>query len=217
MPSTTRLSLYNQALRLCGERRLASLTEGREPRRLLDDVWNGGIVDECLEAGQWNFAMRTVQIDHDPDVDPAFGLLFAFSKPDDWIRTCAFSSDERFNSPYRDYKDEVAAWYADLDPIYVRYVSNDAAYGADLSLWPQSFAKFVAAALSADIVFKLTGDKERIALVERMLTKRKRDALNKDAMNEATQMPVRGSWVRSRFGRGTPGNNDGGSRGNLIG
>lgn len=214
---TSRLMIYNQALRLCGERRIASLTESREPRRLLDQVWNEAGVDDCLEAGQWNFAMRTVQIDSDPDISPNFGLTFGFSKPEDWIRTCAFSTDERFNTPYRDYRDEAGTWYADVDPIYVRYVSNDSAYGADMSLWPSSFIAFVGAFFAYEIVFKLTSDKERIALVKRELRDRKRDALNKDAMNEGTQMPVKGSWVRSRFGRGTPGSNDGGSRGNLIG
>ena len=32
------LSLYNNALTVLGERKIASLTENREPRRVLDDV-----------------------------------------------------------------------------------------------------------------------------------------------------------------------------------
>ena len=38
----TRLQLYNSALLLLGERNLASLSENREPRRLLDHVWDTG-------------------------------------------------------------------------------------------------------------------------------------------------------------------------------
>jgi len=41
--STSRLKLYNDALTACGESHLASLTEDREPRRLLDHVWDENI------------------------------------------------------------------------------------------------------------------------------------------------------------------------------
>lgn len=218
MAAPTRLSIYNQALRICGERALASLSENREPRRLLDQVWSDESgVDKCLEAGQWNFAMRSVRVDHDPSVDPQFGLQFGFSKPTDWIRTSAFTSDERFQVPYRNYRDEVSYWYADIDPVYVRYVSNDPAFGGDMSKWTASFSDFVPAYFASEIIFKITADKERVLMVEKALKKRKLEALNKDAMNEGTQIPYAGSWVRSRFGRGSPGENDGGNRGSLIG
>lgn len=212
----TRLGIYNQALRICGERALASLTEEREPRRLLDQVWSEGGVMACLEEGQWNFAMRAVQIDYDPDVSPAFGLTYGFTKPEDWVRTSGFCSDEQFVVPYRGYKDEPGFWYADITPIYVRYVSNDAAFGGDMTKWPATFGQFVASFFASEIIFKLTSDKERIALVKKEMKDRKRDALNKDAMNDPTGMPFRGSWSRARSGGRTPWS-DGGNRGNLIG
>lgn len=218
MAAPTRLSIYNGALRVCGERRLASLDENRKPRHLLDQVWtedNG--VAACLEAGQWNFAMRTVRIDHDVDVEPQFGLLYAFTKPDDWVRTSAFCSDERFQVPLRDCKDEVGFWYSDVDPVYVRYVSKDSGFGLDFSLWPPSFIKFVHAHFANEIILDLTSDKEKVALVEVKRKKAVREALNRDAMNEPSQKPPPGSWVGARFGRGTPGSNDGGSSGRLIG
>ncbi len=36
------LSLYNRALLIMGQRFLSDLSEEREPRRLLDQVWNDG-------------------------------------------------------------------------------------------------------------------------------------------------------------------------------
>lgn len=212
---TTRLQLYNEALRMCGERRLASLTENREPRHLLDQVWAEGGVDGCLEQGQWNFAMRTQQIDDDPAVSPAFGLTYGFTKPSDWIRTAGLCSDERFSAPLLDYKDEAGYWYSDTTPLYVRYVSNDSGFGGDLSMWPGTFAGFAAAHFAYQIVFKITSDKERIAIVKRELRDRKRDALNKDAMNDPTTFPAKGSWVRARGSQGW--RRDGGNRGGLIG
>lgn len=211
----SRLLLYNNALRLLGERRVASLTEDRKPRHLLDQVWNEGGVEFCLEQGQWNFATRAVRIDYDTSITPEFGYSRGFSKPTDWIRTTAVCSDEYFKVPLLQYQDEVDYWYADLNVLYVRYVSKSTDWGLNFALWPQTFASYAAAHFASEIVFDMTSDKERIAMVEREEKLRKRDALNKDAMNEATRMPAPGSWVRARQGSG--GRRDGGSRGNLIG
>lgn len=211
----SRILLYNEALRMCGERKLASLTENREPRRLLDEVWAEGGVRSCLEAGQWNFAMRAVQLDYDTDVEPQFGYQYAFSKADDWVRTAGVCTDERLSNPLMNYKDEVGYWYADLTPIYVRYVSDDAAFGSDMSKWPGTFSGYAAAYFASKIVFKLTSDKEKVLLVKRELRDAKRDALNKDAMNDPTAFPARGSWSRARGRNGW--RNDGGNRGSLIG
>ena len=103
---TDRLSIYNGALMLAGERFLASLTEEREPRRLLDHVWDTGGLKACLEMGQWAFAMRTTQVDYDTSVEPGFGYHRAFVKPDDWVLTSAVCEDEFFRSPLLRYWDE---------------------------------------------------------------------------------------------------------------
>jgi hypothetical protein len=105
---TTQLDVYNDALLLCGERFLASLTEEREPRRLLDRVWASNGVRTCLEMGQWNFAMRSVQIDYDSGVQPAWGYNRAFAKPTDWVLTSGLCSDEFMRSPLTRYIDEAA-------------------------------------------------------------------------------------------------------------
>jgi len=76
----TKLGLFNGALLMLGERSLATLTENREPRRLLDIVWDGGGVRTCLEAGIWNFAVRAARIEYDPSAEPGFGLDRAFTK-----------------------------------------------------------------------------------------------------------------------------------------
>lgn len=211
---TTRLELYNDALLLCGETILSALTESREPRRLLDHVWDSDGVKACLEAGQWRFAMRAAQLDYDPDITPEFGYQRAFAKPSDWCATSAVCSDEYFKEPLLEYNDENMYWFADLDTIYVRYVSNDTSYGGDLSLWPTRFKDYVAAHFAEKIVFKLTGDAARMDGMVRLTEKRKREAKNHDAMSDSTKFPSRGAWVRARQGRR---NRDNGNRGSLIG
>ncbi len=212
---TTRLLLYNAALTICGEREIASLTEEREPRRLLDVVWDGEGTDACLERGQWKFAMRTVLIDYDPSVTPEFGLKRPFIKPDDWVVTSSFCSDEYFTSPILQYVDEAGYWYAELDQIYVRYVSNDANYGGDLSLWTPSFADYVAAHFAAKIIFKLTTDTNKREDVIKWEKRQLTTAKNVDAMAGPQQFPAPGNWVESRYRNYNK--RDRGNRGSLIG
>jgi hypothetical protein len=73
MSATDRLKIYNGALLLCGEKELASLSENREPRFLLDLVWNDNGVRFCLEQAQWHFAMRSSQLRLRPGVAPDWG------------------------------------------------------------------------------------------------------------------------------------------------
>lgn len=214
----TRLQLYNDALTICGERSLASLTEDREPRRLLDQVWDNGGVARCLEMGQWGFAMRTVRVDSDPDVDPEFGYQFGFNKPTDWIVTSGLCSDERFTTPLLQYVDENEYWYSDTDPIYVRYVSDDSEYGGDLGLWTATFADYAAAHFAGKIILKLTQDKERRDEIlhprSGIEARRLALALSRNAMANPTKFPPTGSWVSSRLGHTR---RDRGSRSNLTG
>jgi hypothetical protein len=211
--AATQLGLYNEALRLIGERRLASLAENREPRRVLDDIWNDGAVNYCLEQGLWNFAMRAVSITPSTTV-PAFGYTLAFDKPNDLIRTAGVSSDEFFNTPLTAYMEEVGFWFADINPLYIRYISNAASYGNDLTRWPQTFTKFVAAYLASEAAFTLTQSEEKKKETLTILGARLTDARSKDAMAEATAFPPQGGWTKARHGSGT---RDRGKRNQLIG
>ncbi|WP_404705031.1 hypothetical protein [Yersinia vastinensis] len=199
MPS--QLNVYNDALRLVGERQLTSLTENREPRRLLDAVWNGSL-KYCLEQGQWNFAIRSVRVNYSPSVEPPFGYRRAFNKPDDYVRTVAFASDPFFNSPIIQYTDEAGFWFCDLDEIYIRYVSNDEAFGLDTSLWPETYNNFVAAYLALQISPRLKNGSDQDALA-REYKSAKTDALTKDALQEPTKIFPSGRWVMSRQGGST--------------
>ena len=213
--STTRLELYNDALTSLGERTLASLTENREPRRLLDVVWDAGAVDYCLELGQWNFAMRSVKLEYSPSVEPPWGYNRAFDKPTDYIRTCGVCSDEFFRTPLLGYVDEANYWFASLDVIYVRYVSNDDEYGLDMNKWPKTFDKVVSSHLAAEIAWKLTQSEKRVAAANALLDKRLTRARSNDAMNQPTEIPAPGRWVTSRGRSG--GSGDRGNNGSLIG
>lgn len=204
--SVTQLSLYNGALRLCRERKLSSVTESREPRRLLDDAWGdggatGGAVKHCLQLGQWTFATRTAMADYSPSIEPTFGFRYAFDQPDDMVRLIGLCQDEYFKVPLLDYVDERGYWYAPLQTIYVRYVSNDPDYGLDMSRWPESFIKLVEAYLANEIVGNLTQSSSSIKDdIARQLKEEQTAARSVDAMNQPTRMLPQGNWVSSRRG-----------------
>ena len=209
------LSIYNGALLLCKERFLSSLTENVEPRYLLDFVWSDKGVDACLERGQWNFAMRTISIDFDPGITPTFGYRYAFPKPSDWILTSAVAEEEYFRVPLTRYWDEAGLWYADLQTIYVRYISNDPTYGGAMNKWPQSFAEFVHAYFARRVIRQITKAEDDEKDMEKIEAKRLLTAKSRAAMAEPTRFIAQGAWSRSR--QRFLNRRDGGNQGNLIG
>lgn len=213
-----RLSVYNGALRECQERKLGSLSENREPRRLLDDVWNDGdgLVRYVLGQKQWRFGRRTVELAPDPSIEPDFGFRNAFGQPADHCRTCGVWSDEYQQVPLLHYRYESGFWFSDIDPIYVAYVSDDTLYGGDISLWPPNFILYVETHLASLIVGRLTGSKASRNDLLKLARQRLDQAANTDAMEDPTQFPPEGAWVRARRG-GLAGRWDRGSRGRLIG
>lgn len=214
MPS--KLSLYNGALTILGERKLANLTENREPRKKLDDIWDNDLIRRVLQMGQWNFAARSVELEYSPSITPAFGYQFGFDKPSDFVRTMMVCSDEYFNVPITQYSDEASWWFCDLEKIYAKYVSDDTQWGNDYSLWPPNFAEMVEHYMAWKVAPRLTG----LDVSEKMLGRQWKSALQEakstDAMESPAKFAPRGGWASSRAGfRG--GQSDRGNRSKLIG
>lgn len=211
---TTRLLLYNNALMMAGESAIASLTEARQPRYLLDNIWDNGGVKACLERGQWKFAIRTIMSDYDSDITPEFGYQRAHAKPSDWCITSTISADEYFNTPLLQIVDENGYWWTDEDTIYIRYISDDTAWGNDLSLWPSAFGDYVASYFARKLVYVLTSDKDRRREAVRDEREYLKVAKNVDAINDPPKFPPEGSWNRSRRGSSRA---ERGNRNQLIG
>lgn len=202
----TRIAIYNDALGWLNERKLANLTENREPRYVLDDAWDG-VVAHCFESGVWNWAMRSLEIPASASIVPTFGYANAFEQPSDMQRFWQMADNAEFLPQLQWYKDEGGVWYADVDPIWVRYVSNDTDYGMNLGRWTQMFADFVAARLAVRCCGRITGNDSRLDGLLKIEKKAKSLALSNDAMKEPPGRLPLGTWVRSRGGRmgSTPG------------
>lgn len=210
-----RLSIYNGALQILGQGKLATLTENRKSRRALDTAWEQNLVRYCLEQAQWRFAVRTVQLSYSPSIEPDFGLRYAFDRPSDLVRLAALCSDEYFREPLWEALSEGEFFYADLETIYLRYVSDDDAYGMNMSRWPEGFAQYVQGLLAEQTCMEITADASLLDRIKRDNKKQNRAAVGTDAMEEPSKSIPSGSWSRARFNGGI--SSERGSRTRLIG
>lgn len=198
--TATRLSLYQGAAQVLGERKPVSLTENVPVRKELDGVWERGGLRTCLQTYLWNFATRSAEMSYSPSITPSHGYRYAFQKPDDFVRLVQICRDEYYKSPLNEYTDETSHWFADIDPIYVRYVSDDEDFGGDLSKWPENFTRFVEHYFAHAICTRITGSGRSKAEIQADLTAAKATARATDAAEEPTTFAPRGSWSQSRSG-----------------
>jgi hypothetical protein len=201
---TTQLFIYNEALGHLGERTLASLSENREPKRVLDSYW-ADVVQYALLQGLWRFARRTVSIDTSTTIIPAFGFNNAFNYPNDWLRTQIVSTSPDLDPPLVQYRDENNFIYANATPLYVSYISNDPQYGLNLGIWPENFTDYVGLRLARYACLRLTNDKELKADLTKAEDKARRTAKASDAENDPPGLPPVPYWARARRGAFGPG------------
>lgn len=213
----TKLQLYNIAAFAIGEEKFTDISEDRESRRAMDEVYDRGkgFVFAVLEQGHWNHGMRAVKVDASTSVTPAFGFTFAHDKPTDFVKLNMISADESFTEPLNQYEFEGDYIYTFVDPLYMRYVSNDALFGGDFSRWPDSFSEWAGTWLAKQIAPKSLSEPDYKDLLDKE-KKLLRTARARDASMEPTRFVPLSTWARSRYGR-TGTRRDRGSRGSLTG
>ena len=192
---TSKLTLFNGALRVLGEEQ-TTLSEEGKARRELDRAWDEGVVNYCLRQGQWTFATRTQKLNASTSIIPDFGLTFAFEKPTDWMATIAVCNDPYFKSPIIGYAPETSFIYSDFNEIYVKFTSNDSTYGGDFSLWSESFAEYVHHYLARKTQKIITQGEQ---VTEKDLEKSRLIALNNDRQNKSAQYLPLGSFASARL------------------
>lgn len=197
----SQLGIYNGALRWLGARRLVALTDDSKSRRVCDDIWNDGFINDVLSDGFWKFAVRTAAVEYDAQASPPFGFTRAFTLPADLLRVRMVSGDEFFTTPLTQYAIEAGFIYALLDEIFLSYISNDSAYGGNLTAWTENFNRYCAAYLALQLTPSITVDKERQKLIEMETRKLLTEAQSQDAMDGPTKFTPMGTWSRSRQGR----------------
>lgn len=200
----TKLTLYNSACLILGERKLSSLSENVVMRRRLDSVYDDGFVKDVLSHALWNCAMRDVELSYSPSVAASFGYQYDFDKPEDWVRTALVSADGSFKMAYRHYEDKGAYWSADIDTLYVRFVSDHVQNGGDLSLWTPGLTTFAEQRLAWKVARITTGSKTDADELEISQRRMLIQAKSIDAMDEASRPVPQGSWISARRAGNNP-------------
>lgn len=192
----SKLAIYKGALRLLGPHELAALTDDRPERYQLDDAWDDAAA-HVLQEGLWNFAIRSTTVTQSGTT--IAGWDYAFTKPTDWVRTAGISSEATFRVGFEDYQDQGGKWYANVDTLYVRYVSNDASYGLSIASWPASYAKAMEAYLAFETGLPVSGDRGNRNDLFQLYKSRLARAKTLDAFDESVKFPPAGRLVRARF------------------
>lgn len=146
------LGLYNNALTLIGQTKLAGLTEDRESRYYLDDAWELDAVKYCLEIVKPRFATKTAKLDT-PDTSDDHDLDSVHDLPDDYITLVGFFSDSKLDNPISRFILDAETIACEYDTAYLRYISDD--FEAFFGDWTASFARVVAAYLAREICLKI--------------------------------------------------------------
>ncbi len=200
----TQLEIYNTALLHLGAQQLATLTDAIESRRVLDAFYENG-KEFMLEQGFWKFALRSVEITRDLTISPTFGYSYPHNKPDDWVKTFAVSSSEYIEQyPLEDWIEESNLWLADVTPLFVRYVSDDADFGGDLDRWTSRFTSAFEYYLAFKAAKKITGSETLRDEMKKQFDIELSKALAQEAMREPPRRPPEGSWNAARSGRAYP-------------
>ena len=198
----SQLSVYSKALRWLEERQCLSLTEPREPVRLLNTEWQDA-VNACLYTGFWNFAVREIKAIPDSNQVTNFGYTYSYTKPPDWVRTFQISQDDRFHQMLRRYLDQNNVWFSDLPYMYIKYVSNDPDFGWNMAYWTPGFTEYLAGYLASLLAPRIKQDSAKIDAVEKRLKRTRAEALSTDAMDLPVGHIPYGTWVTSRMPRGS--------------
>jgi hypothetical protein len=147
------LSIYNNALFLLGERKLATITETRKPRYDLDTIYDLGAVDYCLEIIKPVFATTTAVLttsvaSTQHDLDNVFTL------PAGFVDIVGVYSDSKLDQPISRYIIDASTLACEYSTIYIRYITNTIA----ISTWSPSFARVVSAYLAREYAETIAPD-----------------------------------------------------------
>lgn len=208
---TTKLRVWQGTLRELGLGTI-SATGGEDLQSLTLAQHYDETVLYCLEQGYWNFATQAVQLATEGGT-VQFGYTYPYPKPAGWRRTVRVAANDRFWPPFEDYEDANNQIHADVNPLYMSFISTDG--GLNLTRWPETFALYVSCELGRRACKQLGGSQEVFDRIEERTKISREDALSKDAMNEGVRYAPEGRWVQAR--RRGWGRSDRGNRGSLTG
>lgn len=196
----TKIEVYNRALLHMGGTRLKSLSENRSSRRNLDAAYDQAL-KYMLGAGLWNFGSRALELQSSDSVVPEFGYDYAFVMPEDYARTVKISDNEELTPTLSDFEEYGEYLLADVEPLYLLYVSTDEAFGGDPGKWTPTFVEALALELCHRTAGAIAQKKaEEVEAYRKQADRMAKRARGRDAVNQAPSRLPTGRLVNSRRG-----------------
>lgn len=151
----SKIDVFNQAALILGDHRLVTTTDTVELRYALDSSWDRAVAF-VFQAAFWRFTLKTVSLANNVALTALAGYTNRFALPATYYRPHAIFVLSGARECPVDVRQQDVQLYANVTPIYLRYVDN--AFIADLTKWPELFAKAVAAYLAFDVVNRVSQD-----------------------------------------------------------
>lgn len=182
--AVTKLSLYNNALLLVGERKLATETDDVPSRYELDTAYSDpSAAAYCLELVKPKFALKTVKLTS-PTTPVEHGLAYEYAFPSDYITIHSVFSDAELNDELHRYIIEDRAIACDNPTnIWLRYITDS----RDLANWTPSFANVVAAYLGKQIAPRFAPQK--LVVLETLFVNRIDASVRMEGVKEHAPRP----------------------------
>jgi len=182
--AVTKLSLYNDALLLVGERKLASDTEDVPSRHELDSAYDDpSAADYCLELVKPKFALLTAKL-ASPATPTNHGLAYEYSFPADYISFHTVFAEAELQQPIHRHLIEGQTIATDVATnIWLRYVSNAQA----ITVWTPTFTNVVTAYLAKQIAPRLAPQK--LLMLDELFLSRVNTSVQLEGLKEVTPLP----------------------------
>ena len=152
-----KLGLYNDACRIAGVERLASLDEEREARYKLDQIYDLGAVEYCLRIALPAFARKTVGLQN-TGFNSGLDYSGSFDVPSDYVSYLperdglqSLYSDTALSQPIEDHIRDNLRIYANYDTVYMRYIFLNETYGT----WDADFVRLFTAYLGKELCHRI--------------------------------------------------------------
>jgi hypothetical protein len=157
----TKLEIYNEALRMCGDLRLANITEDVEARYALDDAWSRSVLFVASQAN-WPHAYASAQVALSSDTSsPGYTKSYTINNAN-WLRTVMVSLDEHF-AVGAHYHQALGKLFLNTaaSNIFVRYIDRTYLADGSISTWSEMFCSAVSHRLAFEVCERLTQDPQK--------------------------------------------------------
>lgn len=150
-----KVDIYNIALTLLGDHRLATATDDVESRYALDASWDRAVAF-VFQAAFWRFAIKTASLTHNGALTALPGYTSTFALPAGYYRPHAIFVLSGSRECPLEIRQQGVTLHANTTPIYLRYV--DSTLIATLTNWPETVANALGAYLAFVTAARISQD-----------------------------------------------------------